>query len=137
MSTQETFDKAVEAMNKRDPSAYASLCSAAAICYDPFYTEPLRGRDAIRKDLEEFFTALPDFHMTVLSQITNGNKIATELHVRATHTGLMAGPEGEIPPTNKPVEFRVGWFASVDGQGLITEDSRYLDVAGLMQQLGL
>jgi hypothetical protein len=49
----------------------------------------------------------------------------------------MATPEGEIPPTNRPVEFRLGWFATVDGQGQITEDSRYLDVAGLMQQLGV
>ena len=49
----------------------------------------------------------------------------------------MAGPAGEIPATNRPMEVRFAAFLRVTDQGLIAEERRYFDLAGMMQQLGL
>jgi len=42
-----------------------------------------------------------------------------------------------LDPTNKPVEFRGAVFVRTNSDGLITEEHRYFDMAGLMGQLGL
>lgn len=55
MTPQEVARKVGEAFNQHDADAYASLYAANAVAYDPQYSEPLRGREAIRKDIEDFF----------------------------------------------------------------------------------
>ena len=49
----------------------------------------------------------------------------------------MEGPGGTIPPTNKRVEIPFAAFVSLDSSGLVTEERRYYDMAGMMMQLGL
>lgn len=137
MSAQDTLKKTVDAFNRHDANAFAALYAADAVAHDPQYPEPLRGREAIRKDMEDFFLTFPDIQARVVSVLASGDTVAGEMEVSGTHKGPIAGPTGTIPATNRRMEMRVGRFVRVDAQDLITECNRYFDMAGLMQQLGL
>jgi steroid delta-isomerase-like uncharacterized protein len=137
MSASETIKKQIEAFNKHDAAAFAGLYAADAVVHDPYYEEPLRGRDAIREDMAAFFRAFPDLENTVLTTLENGRTVATEIQVFGTHKGPLALPAGEIPATGRTLRFGGAILATVNGKGEIAEERRYYDVAGQLQQLGV
>lgn len=136
-STQEIVTKAIDAFNKHDADAFAALYHTEATAYDPQYSEPLKGREAIRKDIADFFEAFPDVQANVGNTLVSGNTIAFEVEIRGIHKGPLVTPTGIVPATNRPLEMRGGRFIRIDGQGRITECNRYYDLTGIMQQLGL
>lgn len=137
MQAQDTINKAIEAFNRHDADAYAALYATEAIAYDPQYPEPLKGREAIRKDIEDFFQAFPDIQAKVVNVVGRGDTIAFEVEMSGTHKGPLVSPTGNIPATNRRMEMRGSRFNRVDAQGQITECNRYYDLAGIMMQLGL
>lgn len=134
---QEIVTKGIDAFNRHDADAFAALYSAEATAYDPQSSEPLKGREAIRKDIEDFFYAFPDVQQTVVNTVVTGDTVAVEGQITGTHKGPFVTPGGPIPATNRRMEMRIGRFIRVDAQGRITECNRYYDMAGIMQQLGL
>jgi steroid delta-isomerase-like uncharacterized protein len=137
ISTQEIVERGVHAFNLHDAESFAALYTTGCIVYDPQYLDPLKGREAVRKDVEAFFDAFPDVQIKVVSVLGNGDTIAFEVEMSGTHRGPIVSPAGVLPATNKRMTMRVGSFNSVDGQGLITDSRRYFDMAGLLEQLGL
>lgn len=136
-SVVEIAKKEGDAINRHDADAYASGYTADATAYDPQYPELLKGREAIRKDIVDFFTAFPDVQSKVLNIVANGNALAFEVEMSGTHKGPLITPTGTIPATNKHIQMRGGRFMRINSQGQITECNRYYDLAGIMQQLGL
>jgi steroid delta-isomerase-like uncharacterized protein len=136
MSAEEIQKKQVDAINRHDANAFAALYAAGAIAHDPQYPEPLKGRDAIRRDIEDFFQAFPDLQARLVSVLASGDTVASEVELSGKHKGSLAGPTGAIPPTNRRIELRAATFERVEGD-LIAESRRYYDLAGLMQQLGV
>lgn len=138
MPAQDIAKRALDAFNRHDADAFAALYAEDAVAPDPQYAEPLRGRDAIRKDIEAFFQAFPDVQAKVVSDfLVNGDTVAFEVEITGTHTGPLVTPDGAIPATNRTVRLTGGRFLRVNGQGLVTDCRRYYDMAGIMQQLGL
>lgn len=136
MSVGEIPKKAVDAINRHDANAFAALYATGAMAHDPQYPEPLKGRDAIRKDIGDFFQAFLDLQARLVRVLASGDTVASEVELSGTHKGSLAAPTGTIPPTNRRVQLRVAAFDRVEGD-MIMESRRYYDLAGLMQQLGL
>jgi steroid delta-isomerase-like uncharacterized protein len=136
MSPQDAFRQATEAFNRHDAAAAAERFSEDAVVHDPQYTEPVRGRDAIRKDTEAWFRSIPDVHAELRSVLEDGNTYAFELAMSGTHQGPISTPSGEIPPSGKRIEMSFGAFGTMDGENKVVEERRYYDVAGLAEQLG-
>lgn len=136
MPTGDIQRKQVDAINRHDAEAFAALNAPDATAIDPQYEEPLRGRDALRKDVDDFFQAFPDLQARLATVIGSGDTVAYEVELSGTHKGPLASPTGAIPATGKRVQLRVAGFDRVAGN-LITEERRYYDLAGLMQQLGV
>ncbi|MBD0347640.1 MAG: ester cyclase [Thermoleophilia bacterium] len=130
-------DKRRETINRHDAEAFAALYAADAVVTDPMYPEPLRGSEAVEKDIADFVTAFPDLEASFARPILDGTKHAFEITMNGTHTGPLIGPDGEIPATNRTIELPVGVFATLDEDGRIREERRYYDVASLLGQLGL
>jgi predicted ester cyclase len=109
------------------------------VAYDPMYPEPLRGRDAIRKDTATFFKGFPDVRFEIISTIEKDDRNgADEIRMTGTHTGPLETPTGEeLAPTNKRVELKGSAFARLNERGEIVEERRYYDVATFLRQLGL
>src|SRR3989304_9730564 len=137
MATKFSVKEQVEALNRHDAEAFAAFYTPDALIHDPQYPEPIKGRDAIRKDIADFLAAFPDLNFTLKTAVESGDTVAFEGAGKGTHKGPMAGPAGEIPATNRPMEIRFAAFLRVPDQGLIAEERRYFDLAGLMQQLVL
>lgn len=137
MPAEDTIRKGLDAFNRHDPDAFAAMYTPDALAYDPQYPEPVRGKEALRKDIEDFFTAFPDIHLTLTDILSKGNTVAFAVSVTGTHKGPLSGPAGTIPATNRRVEMPVAVFARANAQDLIVEERRYYDMAGMMQQLGL
>jgi len=126
-----------DAINRHDADAYAAGYAADATAYDPQYPELLKGREAIRKDIVDFFTAFPDVQAKVLSIVVSDNTLAFEVEMSGTHKGPLLTPTGTIPATNKPMQMRGGRFMRINAEGMIVECNRYYDLLGIMYQLGL
>ena len=137
MSAQELVDKQIQVFNQHDADGWVSFYAENAVLYDPQYPEPLRGRQAIRKDIEAFFRAFPDIRFTSTDTISSGDRVANHGVGSGTNSGPLELPTGTIQGTNKRVEIPFASFARLDGSGLIAEERRYYDLAGMLTQLGL
>jgi steroid delta-isomerase-like uncharacterized protein len=131
--------KVADTFNKHDLDALAKLYAEDAVAYDPMYPEPLRGREAIRKDAATFMRGFPDARLEIISTIEKDDRNgADEIRLTGTHTGPLETPTGqELPPTNKRVEFRGGAFSRLNERGEVVEERRYYDVATVLRQLGI
>ena len=135
----ETTQKIAAAISKHDLDAHGKLYASDAVAYDPMYPQPLRGRDAIRKDTEIFLRAFPDMRFEALTVIEKDDRTGSaEIRLTGTHTGPLQSPTGEeIPPTKKRVEVKGAVFARLNERGEIVEERRYYDVGTMLRQLGL
>jgi steroid delta-isomerase-like uncharacterized protein len=137
MATDEFIRKQTAAFNQHNAAMVAEGYAANAIVLDPQYPEPLTGRDAISKDMADFFSAFPDITIQVTRAIAQGDTYAYEGTLNGTHDGPMLGPTGLIPATNRKIEVGVGVFGRLDARGTVVEEHRYYDLAGMLAQLGL
>jgi len=138
VSHAEVIRQQIAAINAHDPAGLAIRYGADAVVLDPQYAEPLRGREAIERDTADFVTAFPDLRAQVTRTLFDGATHALEMTVSGTNTGPLTLPTGStVPPTNRRAEIHMAVFGRVDGDGLVVEERRYFDIAGLLAQLGL
>ena len=128
--------KIQEAMDNHDSVAIAQCYSENATMVMSGEPEPVRGREAIAKNQEAFFRAMPDLKVK-FNTLISGNHIVFEGTTEGTFTGPMATPAGDISPTGKSAKFKFVFIAKVNADGLIEEDRTYYDTADFMRQLGL
>ena len=72
-----------------------------------------------------------DVQGTIEGRVAEGNRAAGEIVWRGTNSGSLMG----MPPTGKPVAVRAVMVIVEEG-GKISRMRHYLDVAGMMSQLG-
>jgi steroid delta-isomerase-like uncharacterized protein len=136
-ASRELAEKQIAIFNSHDVEAWVNTYAENTTLTDPGYTEPLRGRDAVRKDVQDFWTAFPDMRFRVTNVIVDGDQFSIEGIGTGTNEGPIQTPAGTIDPTHKRVEMKWASVGRVDGSELITEERRYYDQASLFQQLGL
>ena len=76
--------------------------------------------------------AFPDARGTITTKTVEGNRGAAEIIWRGTNRGALMGQ----PPTGKAVTVRAVVIIETDGNKM-TRASHYIDVAGMMAQLGV
>ena len=97
-----------------------------------FDSMPEMGREEMLPFVQGFFTAFPDLKHDIRDQIAEGDRVATRIVARATHTGDFMG----IPPTGKAIEIQaIDIHRVVDGR--IVEQWVISDGVGLLTQLGV
>jgi steroid delta-isomerase-like uncharacterized protein len=136
---EEASRKLAKAITTHDLDGLAKVYASDAVAYDPMYPEPLRGREAIKKDSADFFRAFPDLRFEISNIIEKDDGLgAGEVLMTGTHTGPLATPTGgEVPPTNKRIELKGAAFVRLNGSGEIVEERRYYDVGTILRQLGV
>lgn len=96
----------------------------------------LQGRDAAAAWIEVFLRAFPDLNHEILATVQSGDAVAAEARFTATHTGPLASPSGDLPPTGKPVALDyVDITRFADGR--IASEHIYFDQVAFLSQLGL
>jgi steroid delta-isomerase-like uncharacterized protein len=100
--------------------------------HDPSSPEEVRGPEGFKQNVAEVRAAFPDFHMEIVDQVAEGEKVVTRYVTTGTHQGELAG----IAPTGNRVEV-AGMGIDYFRGGKICESWEYYDVLGLMQQIGV
>lgn len=95
-----------------------------------------KGIPEVRQYLTAWWTAFPNAESKVGNFVESGDQAVGEMLYTGTHTGPLAGPQGEIPPTGKSVELRgAAWITIRDGK--VARFNGYYDTMSMMVQLGL
>jgi len=96
----------------------------------------VHGIEPFREYLQTFKRAMPDARAIVEGLYEAGDAVVVEGRFVGTHTGPLAGDDGDIPPTGATVDLR---FADVSRviDGEIVSYHTYYDQLGMLTQLGL
>ena len=92
-----------------------------------------RGRDEIREQFREVFTAVPDLEMIVENVTADDRRCVIQWRSRGTHTG---GPLNGIEPTGRTAELRGVDVMEVE-DGLIVRNTVYYDGAAYARAFGM
>jgi steroid delta-isomerase-like uncharacterized protein len=91
-----------------------------------------RGKGEVGTFLRSLFSALPDLRLELSTRLADRDYIAEEYTIIGTHQGPLFG----IPATGRALQIRVASFQLMR-DGRLAEDSFYVDVAGVLAQMGL
>ena len=123
----------VETFNNADWDALSRLFGAST--YNELGTQrSLKGADAIDA-LKGWKTAMPDVKGTITGAAEVGNQVILEVIWHGTHTGPLATPQGELPPSNKSQTTPSAWILEYEGDALV-ESRHYFDMLTILQQIG-
>ncbi len=135
-SLREIADRLLDAFNAHDPSGLAALYAVDQVTTCTGESEAIRGRDAKAEFVGDFFRAFPDIRLEPFSILIARDHIVCEVYTQGTNTGPIHTPDGEIPPTGRPVDVKMSFTLRVDKDGMIAEDRTYYDTGLFMRQLG-
>ena len=132
---REKVDRIFHALNRHDATAATGGMKSSPM--PSTAQEPVRGTAVIQREIQQWFTAMPDMMLQLEELLVDGATAVSRFQLVGTHTGPMATPSGEVPPTGKRVSMPMAVFSREGEDGLIVEEHRYLDMMGFLQQLGL
>jgi steroid delta-isomerase-like uncharacterized protein len=135
ISAQQLAEKLQQAFASGDPANIAALYAEDAVLSEN--SEVSRGREAIQASYAILLRAFPDTNSEFWNKITCGETFILEGTWQGTHSGPLATPQGDIPPTGRTATFKLALFAQMNAEGLIQEERMYYDSAQIIQQLGL
>lgn len=132
--SREVVEGIIEAENRGDIEAVASLYAEDATYVQP--SGATQGRAAIVDLYRGFFEAFPDGHRRIERVVEEGDWVAFEGVMTATHTGAFHVGGGTVPATGRRLELRFMGIGQVrDGQSSYVR--MYIDQLEVMMQLGL
>lgn len=134
---REQVEQAIAALNAHDAAGFAATYGPDAIVYTAASPEPVRGRAAIQRDVEQWITAMPDLVLETEEVLVDGLTAVVRLLFVGTHTGPLMTASGEVPPTGRRVSVPMAVFNRHDESGTTEVEHRYLDMMTMAQQLGL
>jgi predicted ester cyclase len=125
----------ITALNNRDFEAYLSNQHPDVTITLPGGVQ-VHGRDQVRASMQVMFTAFPDGKLQFGDQVLADDAAATEVVFTGTHTGPLAMPAGEIPPTGRAVRTTTVSILRFRN-GMIISERVIGDELELVRQLGV
>lgn len=133
---QAIADQLEDAFSTQDVDAITAMYSEnARLVNELYHREEYNGKEAIKENTQVLFGAFPDATIEITNTVVSGNQLVIEAIFRATNTGALVMPDGEIPPTGKSIEQAYIFVVTVNDEGLIEEDRTYYDSAAFMAVL--
>ncbi|TDW79473.1 ester cyclase [Kribbella sp. VKM Ac-2566] len=134
-SAAEILQRNITALNNRDLETYLSNQHPDVTITLPGGVQ-VHGRDQVRASTQVMFAAFPDGKLQFGEQVLADDAAATEVVFTGTHTGPLATPAGEVPPTGRAVRTTtVSMLRFRDG--MILTERVIGDELELARQLGL
>jgi steroid delta-isomerase-like uncharacterized protein len=130
-TASELLEKWVSTFNDGTPEEFEQYVAPNGVYEELGTGRSLNAQQATAAG-KDWRSAFPDAHGTIENQIVAGNQVAAEIVWRGTNTGSMNG----MPPTGKAVVVRGAAVLTEEG-GKTARLRNYLDVAGLLTQLGV
>ena len=122
-----------EAFHKGNVNALDEIVAQDLVHHQPPMPD-IKGLAAYKQMVAEMRKAFSDIKFTFDEMIAEGDASAARWTFQGTHTGQMPG--SPVPPTGKQVTMTgLGMARAVNGKAV--EHWNYVDMLGLMQQLGI
>lgn len=123
------------AINARDVEALKSCWKMDGYLVAPGVR--VKGSDQVAAFMHRWWEAFPDQHLSADIWTETGSTALIEGTFTGTQIGTLRGtPEGDIPPTDRKVQFRFVGVHEVE-QGRIVEKRLYFDALEMLRQLGV
>ena len=98
---KEVAERFSQAYNQHDVDAIGKFYAQDANYYVSGEPESIRGREAIKENIQSLIRAFPDVKTEFINIFTTEGHFISEGISRGTHSGPMATPEGDVPPTGR------------------------------------
>jgi steroid delta-isomerase-like uncharacterized protein len=128
---QTFFERHQGAWDRRDPEALVSGHAEDGTIVSPIF-RTVQGREDILASYRSLFTTFPDWTITGLALLVDGDRVAQPFKVEATHGGDFMG----LPGSGRRFQIE-GMRLFEMRHGLIAYERRYYDFTGLLIQLGI
>jgi steroid delta-isomerase-like uncharacterized protein len=128
----DTMAAVVPHWNRRDVAGILAHYDDAITWHDMARGRTYRGKQEVGGFLEVLFTAIPDLHLDLTTRLPHGDHVAEEYTITGTHLGPLFG----LPATGRRLRMRAVSFVRMRN-GRLAEDNFYVDLAGLLGQMGL
>jgi steroid delta-isomerase-like uncharacterized protein len=117
--------------NAHDADAHVKFLSSDYVAESDTFTEPVRGPEAARAVISNYFTAFPDLNVTVETMLASGDVVTVRWRASGTHRGPLLG----VAPTQRQAQVR-GCTVLEIRNGKVTRQWIYWDTGHLLRQLG-
>ncbi len=125
------FNRQQEEWNARDSEALARRHAEDGILVSPIF-QTVRGRAEILESYRSLFTTFPDWQFVREHLLVDGDRVAQQFVVHATHTREFMGLRG----SGRSFDIQ-GVLLMEIKDDLIVHERRYYDFTGLLIQLGI
>lgn len=116
--------------------AYKADLDPNVVYDEPATMQRATGPEEFLKAIQRWKRAFPDLKGTVVTGFVSGDQVVAEVAWEGTHTGILEGPLGTIPPTNKRGTLRSAMILTLKN-GKIAEERHYFDLLTILRQLGV
>jgi steroid delta-isomerase-like uncharacterized protein len=127
-------ERHVRCFNERSWNRASEIYAPELIMTEPAGTT--EGIEPYLRTANGFVTAFPDSRMAVTAIIESGNNVVIEGLYSGTHTGPLASPQGDVPPTGRKLTLPLCDVCEV-AAGRIVSIRAYYDQMTFAAQLGL
>lgn len=121
----------LEGAARNDGKVIDATVSATFVWHNPMPGAPAT-RDGVKMGIAGFRQAFPDYELTLLDLLGDGDKVVSRVGFTGTHDGPLMG----MPATGKKVRLEF-WHIERIVDGKIQERWNVMDNMALMQQLGV
>ncbi len=128
----DTMAAVVPQWNRHDVAGILAHYDEQITWHDVARGRTLRGKQQVGDYLRGLFAGLPDLRLDLTTRLPYGDDVAEEYTITGTHLGSLFG----IPPTGRALHIRAVSFVRMR-DGRLAEDTFYVDLAGVLGQLGL
>lgn len=130
----EVMRRDIAAFNAQDAKEIMAIFSPE--CEREVPGDYLRGPDQVLAWRSALWEAFPDMQLTISRVVEEGSAVAIQGSAKATHRGTFRTPGGDIPPTDRRVEFTFADDYEVRG-GVIVFTRLHVDRLAILEQLGV
>ncbi len=128
----DTMTAVVPCWNRHDVAGILSHYDDDITWHDMAMGRTHRGKAEVGNVLRELFHAVPDLQLDLTTRLPHGDSVAEEYTLTGTHLGTLFG----VPATGRRLRIQAVSFVRMRN-GRLAEDNFYVDVAGLLVQMGL
>ena len=127
MDSKAIIRKGIELWNAHDRDGFLALFDDSGVFVDQPTGQQLTGREELGKGWYDLnMDADPDNQVKDPVVFAEGQLVCCQARFVGTHTGILHGPAGEIPPTGKPFDSPFVFIAEVR-DGKVTRAWHYYD----------
>jgi predicted ester cyclase len=125
-----------EDWNKRDFEHFAGLFAPSSEIVLVGSGMQFKGREGAKQFAQMWADGFPDGKVKIEKLLGSGNQLAVEYTGTGKHTGPLAAPGGEIPPTGRSVTLQLCDVIEFR-DAKVSKLRSYFDAASLLAQLGV